>query len=243
LKLKIEIAIVLALSLGKSAIYSLVAILAALTSQKGLGGSKVTLNGSAASREWLDLTYQLLGTTFSLAPVALALYLLSSNGKPLELIALRFKPLGSNIGRGFLLAAAIGVPGLALYFTARQFGLSAQVVAADLGAHWWTVPTLLYAAVGASLLEEIVIVGYLFDRLKRLGVGTWGTILISSGIRGSYHLYQGFGGFIGNFVMGIVFGWVYKRYGRLMPLVIAHFILDAVSFVGYAYAKTIFSWL
>lgn len=243
MKLKLEVLIVLALSLGKSAVYSLVAILAALTSTKGLGGSKVTLNGSASSREWLDLTYQLLGTTFSLAPVALALYLLSSDGRPLELIALKLKPLGSNIARGFLLAAVIGVPGLALYFTARQFGLSAQVVAADLGAHWWTVPTLLFAAVGAALLEEIVIVGYLFDRLKRIGFGTWSTILTSAAIRGSYHLYQGFGGLIGNFVMGIVFGWVYKRYGRLMPLVIAHFVLDAVSFVGYAYAKTIFNWL
>jgi membrane protease YdiL (CAAX protease family) len=59
-------------------------------------------------------------------------------------------------------------------------------------------------------------------------------ILISATIRGSYHLYQGFGGFIGNFVMGMVFGWAYKKWGRVMPLVLAHFILDAVSFVGYA---------
>jgi hypothetical protein len=32
----------------------------------------------------------------------------------------------------------------------------------------------------------------------------------------------------------LVFGWAYKKWGKVMPLVFAHFILDAVSFVGYA---------
>ncbi|MNH46267.1 CAAX amino terminal protease self- immunity [compost metagenome] len=53
-------------------------------------------------------------------------------------------------------------------------------------------------------------------------------------IRGSYHLYQGVGPMIGNMLMGVVFGWVYQKYGRVMPLVIAHFLLDAIGFVGYA---------
>ena len=53
-------------------------------------------------------------------------------------------------------------------------------------------------------------------------------------LRGSYHLYQGFGPFVGNAVMGVVFGLAYQRWGRVMPLVIAHWILDIVSFTGYA---------
>ena len=36
--------------------------------------------------------------------------------------------------------------------------------------------------------------------------------------------------------MGVVFGWFYARWGRTMPLVIAHWILDVVSFVGYPLA-------
>ena len=55
----------------------------------------------------------------------------------------------------------------------------------------------------------------------------------SAVLRGSYHLYQGFGPFVGNAVMGLVFGEWFRRRGRVMPLVIAHTLLDVVSFVGY----------
>jgi membrane protease YdiL (CAAX protease family) len=132
------------------------------------------------------------------------------------------------------LAAAIGIPGLGLYVASRFLGLSSKIVPAELPDYWWAVPILLLAAVKAGLLEEVLIVGYLFDRLTKLGLTDRAQILISAAIRGSYHLYQGFGGFIGNFVMGLVFGWAYKKWGKVMPLFFAHFILDAVSFVGYA---------
>jgi len=239
MKTRIEVAIVLALSLGKSAVYSLVALIAAITSVKGLGGSSVAINSSASEREWLDLTYQLLAVFFSFAPVALALYLVARDGSIRTLMGLGKAENGRNIAIGFLLAAVIGIPGLGLYLASRAMGLSVEVVANNLDEHWWTIPVLLLAAVSAAVLEEFVIVGYLFDRLGRIGYGKWSTILISATIRGSYHLYQGFGGFVGNLAMGIVFGWAYKRYGRLKPLVIAHFILDAVSFVGYSFAKAL----
>ena len=53
-------------------------------------------------------------------------------------------------------------------------------------------------------------------------------------IRGSYHLYQGFGGFVGNMIMGVIFGLIYLRWKRVGPLVVAHTMLDVVAFVGYA---------
>ena len=36
--------------------------------------------------------------------------------------------------------------------------------------------------------------------------------------------------------MGIVFGWIAARWGRVLPLVVAHFLIDAVVFVGYPFA-------
>ena len=79
-----------------------------------------------------------------------------------------------------------------------------------------------------------------FARLRDLGWGPWSIILTSALLRGAYHLYQGVGAFFGNVAMGIIFGWLYQRYGRLMPLVIAHAALDAVIFVGYPWAAATF---
>ena len=59
-------------------------------------------------------------------------------------------------------------------------------------------------------------------------------IWLSAPLRRTSHLYQGFGAFVGNLAMGLVFGYLYKRFGRLTPLLVAHFMLDAVAFVGFA---------
>jgi membrane protease YdiL (CAAX protease family) len=43
--------------------------------------------------------------------------------------------------------------------------------------------------------------------------------------------------------MGLIFGYFYQRTRRVLPLVIAHTILDVVSFVGYALLKDKLSFL
>ena len=62
-------------------------------------------------------------------------------------------------------------------------------------------------------------------------------------LRGSYHLYQGFGGFIGNAIMGTLFARLYQRWGRTAPMIIAHTLIDSVAFVGYALLAHKVSWL
>lgn len=234
-RLIFETAIVFALSLGASAIYSVVSLIAKLTSEAGLAGQSATLNESLATREWLDLTYQLLGIAFGLAPVTLALFLLWQNhANPFAKIGLTFNNFKKWVAIGLVLAAAIGIPGLALYISARALGLSARIIPAELPGYWWAIPVLLLSALRAGLLEEVLVVAYLFDRLEALGLSNKWQLVISSLLRGSYHLYQGFGGFVGNAIMGFIFGLAYKHWSKVMPLVIAHFILDAVSFVGFA---------
>lgn len=43
--------------------------------------------------------------------------------------------------------------------------------------------------------------------------------------------------------MGVLFGWLYVRFGRVLPLVIAHFLIDAAIFVGYPWAAASFPGL
>jgi membrane protease YdiL (CAAX protease family) len=244
IRIQIELGVVLALSLGASAIYSIISLLAKITADTGLSNQTATINPQLSERQWLDFSYQFFGIAFGLAPVALVLYLLWEKGKsPFDVIGLNLSQPVRDIFRGTWLAALIGIPGLGLYLVSRQLGISAEVIPAAIGEYWWTVPMLLFAAIRASLLEEVIVVGYFFNRLSRLGFSSRSQILLSAFLRASYHLYQGFGGFIGNFFMGLLFGYLYQRWGRVMPLVIAHFLLDAAIFVGYAFLKDVLTFL
>ena len=231
----------LALGLGQSAVYSIVRLADLVTREESLGSQTATLNPSLNSREIFDLTYQLLDIAFSLAPVLLVCFLLWSPRRPhLARLGLSgFRPAGDGI-RGLTLALIIGLGGLAVYLGARALDLGVAVNPAGLDAHWWTVPVLLLSALRAGLQEEVVVLGYLFARLRDVGWSTWQIILGAALLRGSYHLYQGFGGFVGNVIMGVIFGWLYTRWGRVLPFIIAHAVIDAAIFVGYPWAAAAF---
>lgn len=229
-----EVWLVLGLSLGQSAVYSVISLTAKLTAGKPLAQQSATLNASASPRPYLDLTYQLADVGFTLVPAALALWLLAGNGlSGARRIGLDPRRPLRDLAVGALLAAVIGIPGLGLYVVGHQLGITVNVVAAALNTYWWTVPVLVLQALKNGLIEEVVVVGYLMTRLRERQWPVWAVLGCSAVLRGSYHLYQGFGPFLGNVVMGLVFGEYFRRRGRVMPLVVAHTLLDVVSFVGY----------
>ncbi|MEV6488220.1 CPBP family intramembrane glutamic endopeptidase [Actinoplanes sp. NPDC051633] len=234
----IEVAIVLLLSLGASAVYAVVSLIAKLTAGPPLSQQTATLNPSQSPRPYLDLTYQMLGIFFALVPVLLALYLL---GRRRAELGRPFLRPAYDLGWGFGLAAAIGIPGLLLVYVAAQLGLNAQIVPAALQPVWWAVPVLILKAVENAVVEEVIVVGYLMTRLRSLEWRLWHIVAASAVLRGSYHLYQGFGAFVGNAVMGVIFALFFRRSKRVMPLVIAHSLLDIVAFVGYTLLPD--SWL
>jgi membrane protease YdiL (CAAX protease family) len=239
-----EIAIVLSLGLGQSAVYAIVAIVNRSTREESLSQQTATLNPSLSDREVFDLIYQLLDIAFSLAPVLLVCFLLWMPTRPhLSRLGLAgVRPVSDGI-RGLSLALVIGIGGLGVYLGARALDLGVAVNPAGLDAHWWTIPVLLLSALRAGLQEELVVLGYLFARLRDVGWGTWQIILGAALLRGSYHLYQGFGGFVGNVIMGVIFGWLYTRWGRVLPFVIAHVVIDAAIFIGYPWAAATFPGL
>jgi hypothetical protein len=231
-RLRAEVWIVLGLSLGQSAVYAVVQLLDKLT-RAPLAKGTSTLNQSQSSRGYFDLTYQLLGIGFALVPVALVLYFLWEPGRSaFERLGFTLKRPGRDFLGGLGLAVLIGVPSVGLYFAGRGLGITTQIIPSGLHAYWWTIPVLVISAIREGVVEEVIVVGYLLDRFRRFGWSTTAAFLASALLRGSYHLYQGFGPFIGNFAMGLVFCWLYRRYGRVMPLVIAHSLLDITAFVA-----------
>jgi membrane protease YdiL (CAAX protease family) len=236
-----EVLIVLGLSLGASAAYSIVAIVNRVTRTEALSDQTATLNNSLSERPVFDLIYQLMGIFFDLVPVALVAFLLWQAARPhLGRLGIDFTRPGRDALTGLGLALVIGIPGIGVYLAGRALGITVNVVPTALDTYWWTVPVLLLSALRAGVTEEVIVIGYLFARLRDLGWGPWRIIIASALLRGTYHLYQGFGAFIGNVAMGLLFGWLYTRFGRVLPLVIAHVIIDAAIFVGYPWAVATF---
>ncbi|URN14498.1 CPBP family intramembrane metalloprotease [Streptomyces radiopugnans] len=250
-----ETLLVLALSLGASALSALISFIGSLTRPGGLKDQAARLNGSyAPDRPWLDLAWQLFGIATALVPVLLVAHLLTREGpeKPesgagsgpgLGRIGFDLRRPWSDLGRGAVVAAGIGGSGLLLYLGARASGFNLTVVPESLPDVWWKIPVLIASAIQNSVVEEVIVVGYLLRRLGQLGWSPVAALAASSLLRGSYHLYQGIGGFVGNVVMGVIFVWLYRRWGRVGPLVAAHALIDIVAFVGYALLAGRVDWL
>lgn len=245
--LLVETVLVLGVSLGASVVWSVLSLLRKLTAEAPLASQTTAMNTSVTpDRPWLDLANQLAGITLALVPVVLALHLLARDpgaGGPRHLMGFDLRRPVHDLLLGLGLAAVIGLPGLGFYLLARELGINTTVSAANLADVWWAVPVLVLAAAQNAVLEEVVMVGYLFRRWTQAGWGTWTVIVTSALLRGGYHLYQGFGGFLGNVAMGLLLGWVYTRTRRVMPLVVAHTTLDVVAFVGYAVLAGRVGWL
>jgi len=241
--LRWEIVAVFAVSLGASGLNALLSLVGSLLAKQSLGSQQALLVGSLAPNHWFDLVLQLVSIAEALTPVVLVFYLMARSGEPPSVMGLDASQPGRDLLRGAALAAVIGGAGLGLYIAAFHLGISLNIVPESLPAVWWRIPVLLLSAAHDGILEEILVIGYLLRRLDQLGWTPWKAILFAAVLRGSYHLYQGFGAFIGNAVMGVIFGVLYRRWGRVTPLIIAHAAIDAVTFVGYVALAGKVSWL
>lgn len=239
----IELLLVLGVSLGSAAVYSALSITEKLTRQVALNQQTTSINSSVTpDRPWLDLAYQIANLIFPVIPALLAIYFLRLSGD-FRAIGFDLRRKRFDLGVGFGLAAAVGIPGLIFYLVARQIGINTNMAPANLAENWWTVPVLVGAAAMNAVLEEVIMIGFWFTRTLQMRWPVWVVVVSSALVRGSYHLYQGFGGFIGNLVMGLAFGLIYLKVKRIGPLVVTHFLLDLFAFVGYALLAPLVSWL
>lgn len=244
----IEIVIVFAITLGMSGLRSLVSLIEtqikAHEQQLSLGQFQVSVAAPQSQVGTIDLIRQLLSIAQGLAWGALGLYLLWRAGASLKQhLGLDFSRTGRDVASAIGLAALIGIPGLGLYLAAHALGMSLTVAASTMTDVWWRAPVSVLIAFENGFLEEALVVGYLLIRLQQLTLRPGAAIAISAVLRGSYHLYQGYGGLVGNIVMGVVFAFVFLRWRRLWPLVLAHGLIDTVAIVGYPLLHGHVSWL
>jgi membrane protease YdiL (CAAX protease family) len=244
----LELVAVLAVSYGTAGLSSLLSFISAQVKiNHGIGFKHVATGpikpASTLAYQWLDILDQIVSILAGLAPALLAVVLLlrSPGGRGLGVGLDRLRSREIAQGAGF--AALIGIPGLGFVYVARQLGLNAEIVVTNFPDVWYRVPTLLLEAFQQGIAEEVVVCAFVLTRLRQLGWTDPRALVAGSVLRGSYHLYQGYGGFVGNAIMGLVFGWWFQRTRRVWPLIVAHSIIDAVSFIGYVYLHGRVNWI
>jgi uncharacterized protein len=218
-----EVLAVLALSLLASAVYAILSLVEA-----PLRGVTV-----ASANQDPRFVRQVIGVAFGLAPVFLVWHLTRRTAEGPSGIGLALDRPRRDAAEGAVLFVIVAVAGIAIYAAAVGLGLNRFVVPLPPEGHWWTIPALLLNAAEAALLEEVIVLGYLVTRLEQLGATARGAVVASALLRGTYHLYQGWGGFAGNFAMGLFFGALFVRGRRAWPFVLAHFLLDVGAGLAY----------
>lgn len=218
-----ETLVVLSLSLLASAVFAILTLF-----EFPVEGARV-----ASVSQSTMLARQVLGSVFGLAPVWLVVYLVRRSGEGIRPLGLRADRVRDDVLHGIALFAVVGLAGIGVYLAAVELGVNRFVVPVPPLGHWWTVPVLVLNAIEAALLEEIVVVAYLVTRLRQLGLTESASVGASALLRGTYHLYQGWGGFLGNLAMGALFGTVFSRTRRVWPIVVAHLLLDVGAGLGY----------
>jgi membrane protease YdiL (CAAX protease family) len=88
--------------------------------------------------------------------------------------------------------------------------------------------------IGAGVFEELSRV-FLLTRLWKISpsrAGRWFGIVLSAVLFGVAHLYQGPAGMISAGITGLISAVAYHAFGRVAPLMLAHYLHDAVRFAA-----------
>ncbi len=229
-RLVVELVIVLAvfpLPYVVSALQSLTAYLLG----KGAGSRiPVLFPGHLAA----GFPFVLLAVLLPLSAAALVLYLISQpggDGGPTA-IGLGGRKLRADLALVlpvFLLCDLVPIAGGGVLLHA--LGVRGPSPSTGALPAYYDVVYVAMAAV-AGVVEELVVLGYLVTRLEQIGLRPIWVVVIAVSVRGSYHLYYGWG-VLPILLWATVSVLVYRRFRRLAPFVIVHILWDVgLFFVG-----------
>lgn len=122
------------------------------------------------------------------------------------------------------------------------YSIVESIIGADQAGGWTTstyefdrpnspsdVAALIILCLGIGFSEELAMRGYLIPRLEQLLGSTPKSVLLSTVIFASYHLYQGIGATAMICVIGLVYGIAFCLTRRLWPVAIAHAATDVFA--------------
>lgn len=148
---------------------------------------------------------------------------------------------------GWTVAAVVTVAVLMGFILAPivdKLGLETPADAADRFAFFLGNPALFIGYLvsvvwfGAALGEELLMRGFLLNRLADLfgqgRIGWSAALIVHAVIFGAMHAYQGLPGMVTTGIVALIFGGIYLISNRrLLPVILAHGIINTVSLTAY----------
>ena len=198
------------------------------------------LHTATQGRLLLRIIYQLAGL-FSLYSA------LRYQGRKLADIGFSIKLRLSAIGRAF--ALFLGVILLQVFLQAllyfyvspvvpwlRVMGLSRSF---DQSAVFGASASLLAVAyvVLNPFHEELLVRAFLITEFQGVYLSTMLAVFVSVALQTSYHLYQGLPGALSHVPIFLTFSLYYVRTRRILPVVLAHLVMDVLSLGLYAHQQ------
>ena len=98
----------------------------------------------------------------------------------------------------------------------------------DNSAYQWLF-YLFFVAI-SSPIQEFLYRGFLFAIFKRAKFTTWVQIILSTLLYSFVHLiYRDIPTLVFTFIIGIIWGWNYAKFGNLYSVIISHSLLGAIA--------------
>lgn len=164
--------------------------------------------------------------------LAVFAYVLSQQRRRLQDVGFTFR--FADVGVGVLLAIggalAAAFCELALYIV-RSVRIDEALQSADAPIVFGpdvVIAGIILIAVN-PIFEELLVRGYLMRELTELTRSSWTPVVASVALQSSYHLYQGISNVLFLACCFTVWALYFQRTRKLMPIVFAHFYLDALA--------------
>lgn len=242
-RLLAELLIVLAVFPLPYTISALVALVAAALGKGSGNRTPVLIGGHALA----SFPFELILILVPFAAAALASYLLSVPGPYYKEWEEKQKPRGEGglraIGLDFtrwrgdlalILAVFVLCELIPIYGgSILLHDIGVRSISPGSGGPGYYVVLDVVNGITSGIVEEIVVLGYLVRRLEQLNLPSFAVVAVAVVVRGSYHLYYGWG-VLPILLWATVSVVLYRKYRRLLPFIIVHVVWDSSLFVASA---------